>query len=203
MSSAFNVIPAGFFLANEALNAFPAGVVTQMVSEIVAVMSQRIGEVDANKYHKILKSEGHQCQPEQVSSAINALTFVFRNLIAAAAAPDAVEGLLKKHADLSPAVVGVVVEAWTRNSKDGAIVTGAEQLGRTLRLGQLVGFEWKLGVGVSSSNCKALNAPFVSVVLKVSDADGKVDHFPVELQLHEFQDFARTFRDISQQLESV
>lgn len=55
------------------------------------------------------------------------------------------------------------------------------------RIGQLVDMEWRLGVAVKSSNCKALNTPFVSVLLRVQDSDKKIQTHTLELTLAEFQ----------------
>jgi hypothetical protein len=55
------------------------------------------------------------------------------------------------------------------------------------RIGQLVDMEWRLGVAVKSSNCKALSAPFVSVLLRVQDSDKKIQTHTLELTLAEFQ----------------
>ena len=57
----------------------------------------------------------------------------------------------------------------------------------TFSVGQLIDIEWRLGVAVKSSDCKALNSPFVSVLMRVQDSDKKIAQHTFELTLAEFQ----------------
>jgi hypothetical protein len=100
---------------------------------------------------------------------------------------------------------------------------------KVFNVGQLLDFEWKLGVAVESSNCKALNAPFVSILLRTLDDNGKVISHAFELSFSEFQvpypssspspsaptsnliydlfllwqEFSKNFRDISNLMETL
>lgn len=47
--------------------------------------------------------------------------------------------------------------------------------------------EWKLGVAMSSSGCKALNVPYVTLKLKVMESPGEVKVHCIELSLKQFQ----------------
>lgn len=52
---------------------------------------------------------------------------------------------------------------------------------------QLVDIKWKLGVAVCSDECKSLNSPFVTMILKVADASGKISTHTFELTIPQFQ----------------
>ena len=52
---------------------------------------------------------------------------------------------------------------------------------------QLVSMDWKLGVSISSSSCRALNSPHVSLLLKVADPGGSVQQHSAEMSVSEFQ----------------
>lgn len=52
---------------------------------------------------------------------------------------------------------------------------------------QLVDMKWKLGVAMSSSSCRSLSAPYVTMVLSVADASGLVRDHSFELSVAEFQ----------------
>jgi len=64
---------------------------------------------------------------------------------------------------------------------------------KVFNVGQLLDFEWKLGVAVESNNCKKLNAPFVSILLRTLDDNGKVVSHAFELSFPEFQVSALPF----------
>lgn len=54
-------------------------------------------------------------------------------------------------------------------------------------IGQLVDFQWRLGVAMKSHNCVNLGTPYVSVLLKVADSDNRVTEYTFEMNLQEFQ----------------
>ena len=52
---------------------------------------------------------------------------------------------------------------------------------------QLVDFNWSLGMAMSSSNCRNLSSPYVSVVLRIAEPSGKVNTRSFEMTVPEFQ----------------
>ena len=52
---------------------------------------------------------------------------------------------------------------------------------------QLVDMQWSLGMSMASSNCRNLNSPFVSVVLKVAEQSGVVTERSFEMTVPEFK----------------
>ncbi len=91
----------------------------------------------------------------------------------------------------------VQVEARAARSSAGAgadAPTGDDQ-GRVLSIGSLVSVDWRLGITVQSSADAATEVPFVSLVLKTGDADGRVHGHPLHLSLAEFRVLADSLRD--------
>ena len=58
---------------------------------------------------------------------------------------------------------------------------------KVLSVGELIGIEWKLGVSVQSDSDQDLNAPFVSVLIRTRDSNGKPCSSSFELTIKEFQ----------------
>nr|XP_054385089.1 COMM domain-containing protein 6 isoform X1 [Pongo abelii] len=52
---------------------------------------------------------------------------------------------------------------------------------------QLVDFQWKLGMAVSSDTCRSLKYPYVAVMLKVADHSGQVKTKCFEMTIPQFQ----------------
>ena len=52
---------------------------------------------------------------------------------------------------------------------------------------QLVSMDWKLGVAMSSSSCRSLNSPYVSLQLRIAEAGGNIRLQTVEMTIPEFQ----------------
>jgi hypothetical protein len=78
---------------------------------------------------------------------------------------------------------GVLVRRAQKN-RAGPVAGGAS---RTLQVGKLVDFNWRLGVGVASSACTDLAAPFVTIQLTIADSFGKVSVKTMELTTSQFQ----------------
>ena len=56
-----------------------------------------------------------------------------------------------------------------------------------VNVGTLQKLEWKVSVGMSSSNCKNLDAPIVTLLFTLKDSTGKDVKNSMELNLKEFQ----------------
>ena len=52
---------------------------------------------------------------------------------------------------------------------------------------QLVSMDWQLGVAMSSSSCRSLHSPYLTLQLKVADAAGKVQQHTLQMTIPEFQ----------------
>jgi hypothetical protein len=115
--------------------------------------------------------------------------------------------------DLTTAHLTAIAKVWAKHQKINAALTAAAKENKTsdgnsigntaaLDLGRIVDLEWRAGIGVSSSHCSSLNAPFVSLKFKVRDATtGAISVHPLELSLAEFQALKGTFASIGAQLD--
>ena len=91
---------------------------------------------------------------------------------------------------------GHVFRSYVQSASTGVVA-------RALSLGKLVGLDWKVGVALESSTCKTLNAPFVTVVLRVQHESGDISSHPMELSLGEYQSFAKSFRAIDAVMDTL
>ncbi|EDL00482.1 mCG113792, isoform CRA_b, partial [Mus musculus] len=68
---------------------------------------------------------------------------------------------------------------------------------------QLIDFQWKLGMAVSSDSCRSLKYPYVAVMLKVADHSGQVSSKSIEMTIPQFQNFYKQFKEIAAVIETV
>ena len=52
---------------------------------------------------------------------------------------------------------------------------------------QLVSMNWKLGVAMSSSSCRSLSTPYISLQLRMSESAGTTQLHSIEMTVPEFQ----------------
>ncbi|XP_037673146.1 COMM domain-containing protein 6-like [Choloepus didactylus] len=68
---------------------------------------------------------------------------------------------------------------------------------------QLIEFQWKLGMAVSSDSCRSLKYPYVAAMLKVADHSGQAKNKSFEMTIRQFQSFYRQFKEIAAIIETV
>jgi hypothetical protein len=136
--------------------------------------------------------------PINTQNCINALIFIFKSAASEKASVEDFTAEVKGSSLFKKECAAVLREVW--RSEGSALLS---QTQAPLSVGELVSMDWKVGVATSSSDCKSLNAPYVSLQLKVSESQGQAKTHNVEMSLPEFQNFATQLREMSNALETV
>jgi hypothetical protein len=130
-----------------------------------------------------------------------------RGALESKATPRDLLSALRGHTDLTAPCAEAVAKAFlahTVHMEARAARTSAaagsgdappEDASRVLSIGSLVSVDWKLGITVRSNVGDATEVPFVSLVLRTGDADGRVHSHPLHLSLSDFRTFADSLRD--------
>ena len=62
---------------------------------------------------------------------------------------------------------------------------------------QLVSMDWQLGMAMSSSSCRSLNSPYITLQLNVADPSGSLRQKTLQLTVAEFQVRLYRYTDIA------
>jgi len=73
----------------------------------------------------------------------------------------------------------------------------------TFSIGKLVSFDWRIGIALSSNIANNINYPYVSLLIRVSEAEGQISSHSLELSLAEFQEFSKNMRNMADVIESL
>jgi hypothetical protein len=164
-----------------------------------------------------------------VSSSLQAIAFLLRLFIQHTVTSEQATALLAKETDLSEEKRSIVQSIWADHNKDGELLAPSKvsTVGRTLSLGRLVRFSWRVGVGISSSSTsqEQLATPFVTLSFEITQpsshatAAGGIPNphskptdaltatgtrtYLIECTHHEFQDVRKHFQDLFGQLDSM
>ncbi len=206
--------PPGFFRANETLNALPASIVSGMVADALRVAAGDRGVSVPVARHlaaiAALSNGSSSSSPPastvsatDLESALHALLFIAREASSRKLNATALEAALTSRSELSAAIRAEFVRQYAEALQADGTLLGSTAAATGLRLGQLVALDWKVGVGLASSDCAALGAPFVSLKLRVADASGKERTHALELTLEQFRELESNFEQIAAQLETV
>jgi len=199
--SAFLSTPIGFHSSLELLNSYPAEVVTNMIED--ANLSTPAAALGV-KYAKRLSALGvdaSSADPTRVTGAFNAIVFVLRSVrLDRISSAELLVPHLLKHTSLTQATAELIAAALTKEPSEATTAVTAPSAG--FSLGKVVGFDWKIGVGIASSECANLKAPYISVVWKIADANG-TRSYPMELTVPQFRELLASFTDLDAQLEAA
>lgn len=195
-----------------------------MVLDVLQSFSSQSASVPPAKYVDLTGLPA-----SDVSSSLQALAFLFRLFIQHTVPTEQAGALLAKETDLSEEKRAIVQSVWAEYNKDGALLAPSKvsTVSRTLSLGRLVRFSWRVGVGITSSSSDQLAAPFVTLSFEITKqpsthatAAGGATSAPnahtsdalvatgtrtylVECTHHEFQDVRKHFQDLFANLDSM
>ncbi|XP_061485994.1 COMM domain-containing protein 6 isoform X2 [Rhineura floridana] len=96
--------------------------------------------------------------------------------------------------------VQVIRHIW---NEQGRSITVSEDAKNVAAVGQLIDFQWKLGMAVSSDSCKSLKSPYVTITIKVADASGHITSKTFEMTVPQFQNFFNQFKEMAAVFETV
>ncbi|NXX74037.1 COMD6 protein, partial [Urocolius indicus] len=96
--------------------------------------------------------------------------------------------------------VQVIRHVWNEQGKS---ISTSEDARNTATVGQFVDLKWKLGVAMSSDNCRSLKYPYVTVTLKVADPSGQITDRSFEMTIPQFKNFFTQFKEMASVLETI
>ena len=218
--------PLGFTSAVNTINkcdhasAVLADLVLRTLSFVDAADSEE-ATLPPQTFCQKLNASGVELSLQSVESVIHATVYILRGALRLlSSSPGDLQAALQHSTDLSDTTAEVFALGFAHylklKTKKQAKQKAAAQAedgsasalaGVTARApassGRVVGMDWKVGVRVASDRCEELNTAFVTVVLRIANADGEVTANAVEMSVPEFNSFASTLREIGRKLDSV
>eukprot|EP00048_Salpingoeca_helianthica_P015707 m.228176 g.228176 ORF g.228176 m.228176 type:complete len:201 (+) comp17416_c0_seq1:2-604(+) len=196
----FDDAPTGYTEAVHVLNSIPQDLFVELANDVLDFLSYKVGAISLQAFHTRLQHSGSSLSLDEVTSASRALSYVFREAIAGGATAEAlVTALRSAGASVwTSQAIKVVGLLWGERGADAVAIGKAQNV---LKIGQLVKFEWRLGLAVSSSSVKSINRVYVAVALTVADAASRTAVHAFEMSYPEFQSFAKHLRDMAGALD--
>ena len=189
--------PQGLSNAVTVLNRLTKGDVLEMCQDVIAFLLSDAPFINTENYELVMAAQSLDTLAS-AQTCIEALIFIFRNAATQKLSPDALVGELKSSMEWSDGVLAIVQHVWKEEGQ--ALCDKPKDV---LTVGQLVSMDWKLGVSISSSACRSLNSPHVSLLLKVADPAGTVQQHSVEMSVSEFQNFAAQLKEMANTLDTM
>ncbi|XP_031554957.1 COMM domain-containing protein 6-like [Actinia tenebrosa] len=189
-------IPQGFNAAVEKIKIIPQDIFAEICQDVADFLQYKLSVIDTEQHQKRLNQAGIDCDAKLVS---NVITYIFRSSAKAKATPNQLIEELSAAMIWEESSLAVIKHIW---NEQGNFLCSPD-LVKTLNVGQLVDMRWKLSIGMSSSICRNLNAPYITLLITVSDSSGNLKSKSCELTVSEFKKFSSLMREMSSMLETV
>uniref|UniRef100_A0A8D0DVY7 COMM domain-containing protein 6 n=1 Tax=Salvator merianae TaxID=96440 RepID=A0A8D0DVY7_SALMN len=190
-----------FGSTNEIIKALPQDLFAELCQQIIQYLQGHNPAVNTVELCQRFQAAGIEVIPRDLERVVNAVSFVFS--IAAKNKLSSEElstrlgnavGTLPKQAEQ------VIQHIWKEQGRSVVVLEDAQSVAA---VGQLIDFQWKLGMAVSSDSCKSLKSPYITMALKVVDASGCITSKIFEMTIPQFQNFYSQFKDMAAVLETV
>ncbi|XP_071485738.1 COMM domain-containing protein 6-like [Diadema antillarum] len=193
-------VPDGYSEAVAYLNSMPQDVVAELCQEVLAFLTYKKGSLESAPFVPKLQAAGLEASTESVRGAANALSYLFRSAARNQISGEDLGKELSGSLAWSDSNIAAVKHVW---NQQGRSLMSPELADVVLGVGKLVDLKWKLGVAMSSNNCRNLNSPFITISLKVADPSGQVRERSFELTVPEFRNFSKQLKEMAAVLETV
>ncbi|XP_032082527.1 COMM domain-containing protein 6 isoform X2 [Thamnophis elegans] len=173
---------------------FPARVGTlpqDLLAELCeqAVQQLQSGKVsfDAPQMCQRCRTAGVEISPADLSQVLRILSWLFGTAAKNKLTSEEFSADVGKRFGFLPQQSAQVIQQVWKEKRESLVVL--EDVKPMAAAGQLIDFQWKLGIAMSADSCKSLKSPCVTVALKVADSLGNITQKSFEMTIAQFQAF--------------
>ncbi|KAM4795980.1 COMM domain-containing protein 6 [Rhinophrynus dorsalis] len=190
----------GFEKTNDVIKSLPPDLFAELCQESIQHLQCQRPGVDRTLLFQRFQAAGVQANHEELRKVVNAVTSLFSTAAKHNLSSEELLSCLVSSNTLPKQILQVIRHVWNEEGKSLSELQGTRDL---VPVGELVDFQWKIGMAVSSDSCRSLNHPYVTVSLKVADYSGQIKSKVFEMTVPEFQNFFKQFKEMSAVLETV
>ncbi|KAJ6652633.1 hypothetical protein lerEdw1_011247 [Lerista edwardsae] len=193
--------PRDFSNTVDLIKAIPQDLFAELCERIIQYLQCQILGMDTLELCEKLQAAGVEIVATDLSKVVNAISFVFSTAAKNKLSSEELSTRLGNAIGTLPKeAVQVIRHVWNERGKS---VTVSEDAKNVAAVGQLIDFQWKLGMAVSSDSCKSLKSPYVTMTIKVADVMGHITTRTFEMTVPQFQNFYCQFKEMAAVLETV
>ncbi|XP_069826746.1 COMM domain-containing protein 6 isoform X2 [Dendropsophus ebraccatus] len=182
------------------MRSLPPDLFAELCQQSIEHLQCQSTGVDQTLLCQRFQAAGVDTSVDEVRNVINAVNYLFSTAAKHKLSTDALLNTVATHYKLPKQTLQVIRHIW---NEEGNKLSDIESSRDLLPSAQLLDFQWKIGMAVSSDSCKSLNHAYVTVELKVAEHSGQVQTKVFEMTIPEFQNFSKQFKEMSAALENV
>ncbi|XP_039221777.1 COMM domain-containing protein 6 [Crotalus tigris] len=183
-----------------ALATLPQDLLAELCERAVQRLQSGRVAFDAAQICQRCHTAGVEVAPGDLAQALQALSWLFGTAAKNKLTSEEFSTELGKMFSFLPQQSGQVIQqVWNEKRKS---LVELEDAVPVAAAGQLIDFQWKLGMAISADSCKSLKLPCVTVAFKVADSLGNVTCKTIEMTISQFQNFHSQFKEMASVLET-
>ncbi|ESO94035.1 hypothetical protein LOTGIDRAFT_153516 [Lottia gigantea] len=168
--------------------------------DIIEFQQLKISSLRTKKYYENIQDIESSKSKDIIDNVIKSVSAIVRSACENKETGEELKSRLDKLSVLSNDKINLLVQAWQKEGKQ-LILTGC--VFQDLNIGKLLDIKWKLGMAVSSNDCKHLNTPYVTMAITVADQSGTAIQHSIEMTVPQFRNFSKQLKEMSVLLDSV
>ncbi|KAJ7319929.1 hypothetical protein JRQ81_019440 [Phrynocephalus forsythii] len=193
--------PWDFSNTTDIIRGIPQDLFAELCEQIIQYLQCQVPAVNTIELCQRFQAAGIEIVASDLAKVVNAISFIFSTAAKNKLSSEDLSTRLGHTVSALPKqALQVIRHIW---NEQGRSLTEAENAKNMVAAGQLVDFQWKLGVAVSSDSCKSLKSPYVTMTVKVADASGHITSKTFEMTVPQFQNFYSQFKEMASVLETV
>ncbi|XP_061851541.1 COMM domain-containing protein 6 isoform X1 [Colius striatus] len=187
--------------AAEKIRLIPQDFFAELCEQIVQHLNHKIPGVNTTELCQRIQMSGIEINVGDLAKIANIVSFLFSTAARNNLSTEELVTTLSNTVNALPKhTVQVIRHVWNEQGKS---ISMSEDERNTATVGQFVDIKWKLGVAMSSDNCRSLKYPYVTVTLKVADPSGQITDRSFEMTIPQFKNFFMQFKEMAAVLETV
>ncbi|XP_046577837.1 LOW QUALITY PROTEIN: COMM domain-containing protein 6-like [Haliotis rubra] len=200
MAAILQSLPQGFQEAITDASQLPQDMLAQICQDVSTFLQYKSGPVKPEKYTQLLEAASASPTKVSMNSVVNALTYILRSAAALKLDGEEFQNQLITSDIFTKDVLDTLVHTWREQGRQ--LMETTSQL-QCLNVGQLLDLQWRVGVAISSDDCKSLNSPHITLLLTIAETGGSITKHSVEMTLTQFRNFSRQLKEMAVLMETV
>ncbi|VDH96555.1 Hypothetical predicted protein [Mytilus galloprovincialis] len=199
MAEVLEKLPQGCDHTIDILNRLPTEVFSDICHDVLFFLQFKIPAIDVETLKERFEENSVHIEDKDLQSILHILKYIYRS----ASKLKVHHNSLKKQLLSSLKFTEETSENIACNWKEYGDALKSDHSFPMFDVGKLIDMQWKLGVAVSSDDCRNLNSTFVAMNLKVADTSGKLTSHAFEMTIPQFKNLSKQLQEMAKSMEMV
>ncbi|XP_076070535.1 COMM domain-containing protein 6-like [Mytilus galloprovincialis] len=199
MAEVLEKLPQGCDHTIDILNRLPTEVFSDICHDVLFFLQFKIPAIDIETLKERFEENNIHIEDKDLQSILHILKYIYKSAGKLKVHHDS----LKKQLLSSLKFTEETSENIAYNWKEYGDVLRSDHSFPMFDVGKLIDMQWKLGVAVSSDDCRNLNSTFVAMTLKVADTSGNLTSHAFEMTIPQFKNLSKQLQEMAKSMEMV